>query len=1140
MVNDGAVLEGSKVVTFTHGGTSDPPTYSSYAYTDGQEMGFFSGAYGDIMDSPFGVSGGGNPGVPSRLTLPPLSGGLPAAGTGRLSSQASWLTSPSAVTPIELSADAQPWAAHFAVVTAAELAVELVHGGSAPALSWSTPTHGQTARAAAVPDRGLYEVQQEAAAQDPPPSSGSGETFNATGQITSITDAGGGVTKATYDAAQRLTSVTDPATASHPDGNTTTWTYNDQNRVTSQTTALGTSSFAYASPSCGNLTQYTDADGRVTTYQYDWQNRVTQEAWYSSATDANANNGAGQNAQDVIHYGYDPSTGNLTAEWDATSADYYTYNDAGQLATVVETVAGGPAVELVYAYYDSGECSGVAASIGGTVDASGNYSGGTLDYQNAYTYDDNGDLTQIVQSSQSNGDAVATKEIDFTYTSAGQFDTITRYENGQLVAQSDYTYNSAGQLIGLEYQQGSTNPLASYVYTYGTGTVLASAVQPVVPSVWLPSGATLPFHDPSQIDLGSLDQAPSSADLLATVTSADGTTSYSYDALGELTSASGAVNESYTWDANGNPSGSGYSIGPENEILSDGTYIYTYNLDGDMLKRTQISSGSSSDYETDYTWDNRNRLTEVTNKDNSGTTTQTVTYLYDVENRWIGETVTTYSGGSPSSVHTTDFAYDGNQIVLQFDKDGAGNVTANDLSHRYLYGPAVDQVLADERVTLQNAALATDEVLWPLADAQGTVRDVAKLNGTTTSVKDHIIYGSFGGVVSESDSSQGCLFKYTGCATDNNTDIEFHERRVKPAGSTDWLSVDPIRETSGTTNLSDYCGNDPINATDPSGTTIRVAVGTAPKINPIVEPEAGEESPTLQGIKWFLDQIIHVLEKDAPEVTIQYAPLRSTIQADGTTVYQPVTLTAVVNSAYSTQEEFTAAARQFSAGTRLVYDLLTSKTTITIAYIKGENAHHIWAIARGGIANPTIEWNPGWMGPRVRPADWPLSDAHEVLNHELVHAWGYTMFRTRNRNAYPDLLGTRNDGLPMAELYAVQGANQLWLEHTRVPPGYRAPRSRYTVRGGGAIPIVPAVAPHFPPLTDDEIAQMYSALTSGGWGNYARLLFLVRAIWSPIESLMKAKRRFQYTLRTLFGLTTLFCIAMSLFATKWCAAQRQE
>jgi RHS repeat-associated protein len=191
---------------------------------------------------------------------------------------------------------------------------------------------------------------------------------------------------------------------------------------------------------------------------------------------------------------------------------------------------------------------------------------------------------------------------------------------------------------------------------------------------------------------------------------------------------------------------------------------------------------------------------------------------YDRRRRsWIGEKTTTYSDGSPSSVHTTDFAYDGNQIALQFDKDGTGNVAATDLSHRYVSGPAVDQIVADERVTLQNGALATDEVLWPLADAQGTVRDVAKLTGTTAGVVDHIIYNSFGGVVSESDPSQGVFFKSTGCPTDSATNIEFHYERPKIAGSVDWLKVDPSGETSGTTNLYGYCQESPTNATDPSG-----------------------------------------------------------------------------------------------------------------------------------------------------------------------------------------------------------------------------------------------------------------------------------------------------------------------------------
>ena len=73
-----------------------------------------------------------------------------------------------------------------------------------------------------------------------------------------------------------------------------------------------------------------------------------------------------------------------------------------------------------------------------------------------------------------------------------------------------------------------------------------------------------------------------------------------------------------------------------------------------------------------------------------------MTYTYDMFNRWIGETVT---DGSGTVTINRKFVYDGNQIVLQFDSTASGDLAAANLSHRYLYGPAVDQVLADEQVS---------------------------------------------------------------------------------------------------------------------------------------------------------------------------------------------------------------------------------------------------------------------------------------------------------------------------------------------------------------------------------------------------------------------------------------------------------
>src|ERR1035441_7262773 len=85
-------------------------------------------------------------------------------------------------------------------------------------------------------------------------------------------------------------------------------------------------------------------------------------------------------------------------------------------------------------------------------------------------------------------------------------------------------------------------------------------------------------------------------------------------------------------------------------------------------------------------------------------------YTYDAFNRWIGETVTTYSGQTSTTTQTR-FVYDGNQIVMQFDGAGTGALTAANLSHRYLWGPAVDQLLADEQ--LPAASGGTDNPSTP-------------------------------------------------------------------------------------------------------------------------------------------------------------------------------------------------------------------------------------------------------------------------------------------------------------------------------------------------------------------------------------------------------------------------------------------
>jgi hypothetical protein len=144
----------------------------------------------------------------------------------------------------------------------------------------------------------------------------------------------------------------------------------------------------------------------------------------------------------------------------------------------------------------------------------------------------------------------------------------------------------------------------------------------------------------------------------------------------------------YTYDANGNrvtANGYVYSTGADNELLFDGTYTYAYDAEGNRTEKfiDVNADGVLDSGDTDvtaFTWDNRDRLTAVkTYAIEGGDPTEVVDYLYDVENRWIGENIfsplpTGEGQGEGFTDHQIRFAYDGNEIVLQFDKDGSGQL----------------------------------------------------------------------------------------------------------------------------------------------------------------------------------------------------------------------------------------------------------------------------------------------------------------------------------------------------------------------------------------------------------------------------------------------------------------------------------
>ena len=148
--------------------------------------------------------------------------------------------------------------------------------------------------------------------------------------------------------------------------------------------------------------------------------------------------------------------------------------------------------------------------------------------------------------------------------------------------------------------------------------------------------------------------------------------------------------------------------------------------------------------------------------------------------------------------------------MLQFD-----GTTAADLSHRYLWGPVVDQLLADE--TVDDGG--TEDVLWALTDWQGSVRHLASYDESTstTSIENHKFYDAYGNVTSETNSAVDTIFGYTGRMWDDDIDLQNNLNRWYDSGVGRWLTEDPIGFAAGDPNLYRYVGNSPGMGVDPSG-----------------------------------------------------------------------------------------------------------------------------------------------------------------------------------------------------------------------------------------------------------------------------------------------------------------------------------
>jgi RHS repeat-associated protein len=543
-------------------------------------------------------------------------------------------------------------------------------------------------------------------------------------------------------------------------GRTTQFRYNDSGNLT-QLVAPDNSLSSFTYDSRGNLLSAIDPLGQRVDLTYDL--RFDQIA---SVSDPKGN---------ITNYSYD-SLGNLQELLYADgSFERFGYDTAGNL--VVSANRRGQVIDYTYdprgLLLRKDYADGTAATF--TYDTRGNLLSATdADSNVSYTYD-SGD--RLLRADQGSG-----RFVEYTYDAGGRRTRMTD-PNGTV----NYAYDAAGRLS--ELTDGSGNRIIAYSYdatgqlaredngngTYTTYTYDAAG-QALNIVNFMASGAVNSRYDYAYDSLGRR----------TSMTTLEGTTQYGYDRAGQLTSVTlpGGRTIEYQYDAAGNritvnDSGAttAYSSNNLNQYETVGSAIYTYDLDGNLIAKTEGSNTWT------YSYDNENRLIRAVTPEG------TWDYQYDA----LGNRIASSKDGQ-----RTEYLLDPTGLV-----DVVGEYNSGGLVARYTHGLGLVS-----RTNGSNTAYYD-------ADAIGSV---VGLTGATGGYLNRYSYLPFGEDLTKVEGVAN-PFEYVGQwgVMDEGNGLDFMRARYYSPGVGSFMSADPLGIGGGDPNLYRYGFNNSVSAVDPSG-----------------------------------------------------------------------------------------------------------------------------------------------------------------------------------------------------------------------------------------------------------------------------------------------------------------------------------
>jgi RHS repeat-associated protein len=386
------------------------------------------------------------------------------------------------------------------------------------------------------------------------------------GNVLTVQDPLNRVTTSQYDALQRLKQVTSPAPVSavaqygydglgqlvsvtDPRGLATTYTISGLGDTTQQASPdTGTSVTTY--DVAGNMLTQVDAKNQTTTYTYDALNRVSSVTFHDGSKH---------------NYTYDSGTYGI-----------------GRLTGISELdPALAPVAQLAYGYDQSGRVVSDARTVNG------------ISYTTGYRYDSAGRRDRITYPSG--------RTVDYGFDARGRINAVTTTPSGGSVQSiaSGATYHPFGGLKSLTFGNGQ-----SYARTYDQdGRIATYELGGSGYTIGYDAASRIEFITETAAPSNTNNYGYDALDRLTSAMLPATTYDYSYDAVGNrLTKSAGGNTDTYAYGVTSNrivsitpTSGPvrSFTLDNNGSTTADGNSTYTYDARGRMVAATSALGTTS-------------------------------------------------------------------------------------------------------------------------------------------------------------------------------------------------------------------------------------------------------------------------------------------------------------------------------------------------------------------------------------------------------------------------------------------------------------------------------------------------------------------------------------------------------------------